>query len=143
MRSAELSLPKDILAQASVDGPEFAWPVECIPKVIKAARDADLINIGGQLQFRLRGCGTCECYWVEVDTYKSVLKSLSWQERVIQTANTAPAEYSRLQMEFDFLAEGQRAFPKTFAEYEHLGHDPADAMYFVWYLEAFNEPRAK
>ena len=139
MKPAEFSLPKDILAQASVSGSVYAWPIDCIPGVILAARNANLVNIGGQLQFRLNDIGTCECYWIEIDTSKSVSTSLPWPERVAQTAETALAEYSQLPSKFDFLAEGHDAFPKPFADFEKQWGDPADGMCFVWYLEAFDE----
>jgi hypothetical protein len=139
---AELSLPQEILAQASVDGLEYAWPIDFIPEVIEAARVAKLVNIGGQLQFRLEGCGTCECYWIEVDTYKSVSTFLPWQERVVRTANAALSSYAKLRLNCDFLAEGRRAFPKAFADYEHLGRAPADAMFFVWYFASFEETQS-
>ena len=142
MRLAELSLPPHILAKASVHGLEYAWPVDSIPEVIEAALNANLVNIGGQLQFQLEGCGTCECYWLEVDTFKSVPKSLPWQDRVAQSAKAALDQYSNLRRKSDFLAEGRGAFQKTFREYEQLGRNPADAMRFVWYFEAFEETQS-
>jgi hypothetical protein len=53
MRAIELRLPHDVLQRATLQGNEYAWPVEYIPKVIEAAREAELASIGGQLQFRL------------------------------------------------------------------------------------------
>ena len=96
MRPTESRLPLDVLQRASLRGNEYAWPIEDIPKVIEAARQANLASIGGQLQFRLPDGGTCECYWIEVDTYKSVPASLPWQERINQTAAVALADFSRL-----------------------------------------------
>jgi hypothetical protein len=86
---AERHLPDKILKLASLRGNEYAWPINDIPLAIEAACQANLISIGGQLQFRLPDDTTCECYWVEVDTYKSVPESLSWNERVAQTAVVA------------------------------------------------------
>ena len=60
MTSTELRLPHDLLQRASLRGSEYAWPIEDIPKVIEAARQANLASIGGQLQFRLPDGGTCE-----------------------------------------------------------------------------------
>jgi hypothetical protein len=143
MKLAELRLPSNVLAKATVDGLEYAWPLDCIPEVIIAARDANLVNIGGQLQFQLGGCGTCECYWLEVDTYKSVPTSLSWRERVVRTAQAALEQYEHLRRESDFLAEGESAFPETFASYRQLGLNPADAMLFIWYFETFEETQSE
>jgi hypothetical protein len=102
MTSTELRLPHDVLQRASLRGNEYAWPIEDIPKVIEAARQANLASIGGQLQFRLPDGGTCECHWVEVDTYTSVPASLPWRERVNQTATVALADFSRLISQFDY-----------------------------------------
>jgi hypothetical protein len=133
--SSELRLPQEILRRASFRGNEYAWPIEDIPKVIEAARQANLASIGGQLQFRLPDGGTCECYWVEVDTYKSVPASLPWQERVKQTATVARADFSRLLSKFDFLTEGRRSFAEHFNRLEAEGGDPTQTMCFVWYLD--------
>jgi hypothetical protein len=135
MRAIELRLPHDVLQRATLQGNEYAWPVEYIPKVIEAAREAELASIGGQLQFRLPDGGTCECYWVEVDTYKSVPASLPLQERINQTAAVALADFSRLLSKFDFVAEGRRSFAEHFKRLEAEGGDPTQTMCFVWYLD--------
>jgi|SRR5690242_18051576 len=132
----ELRLPHEILQRASLRGKEYAWPIEDIPKVIEAARQANLASIGGQLQFRLPDGGTCECHWIEVDTCKSAPASLPWPERVNQTAAVALADFSRLLAEFDFVAEGRRSFADHFKRLEAEGGDPARTMCFVWYLES-------
>jgi hypothetical protein len=116
---AELRLPRHLIERASKDG-EFAWSIDDVPAVIEAARDANLASIGGQLQFRFPGA-TCECYWVEVDTYKSVPSWASWQERVDRTAAVARAEFALLLRKFNFLAEGRNSFPEVFAETERRG----------------------
>ena len=84
--SAEGALPPVLLGRASLVGNEYAWRVDDIPNVIEAARAANLVSIGGQLQFRLPDGGTCECYWVQVDTYQSVDRALPWKVRVERTA---------------------------------------------------------
>jgi len=128
-------LPKELLDQASLRGSEYAWRVEDIPRVIHAARDANLLNIGGQLQFRLPDGGTCECYWIEVDTSKTVSDSEDWKTRVARSAEVALAGFDELRAKYDFVAEGKRAFDK------HLANgDPKDVMWFVWYLSAQGEP---
>jgi hypothetical protein len=131
----ELRLPHQILRRASLRGNEYAWPIEDIPRVIEAARRANLASIGGQLQFRPRDGRTCEFYWIEVDTYKSVPTSLTWQERVNQTAAVALADFSRLLSRFDFVAEVRRSFPGALQTLETEGGDPSQAICFVWYLD--------
>ena len=127
-------LPKELLEQASLRGNEHAWRIDDIPAVIEATRDAGLVNVGGQLQFRLPDGGTCECYWVEVDTYKRVPKELPWIERVVRTAEVALEEFTCLQSRYDFMEEGQRAFGDRLRELKERGGIPAEAMCFVWYV---------
>ena len=66
MLDIEQALPSKLVGRASLRGREHAWSLDDIPNVIEAAREAQLISIGGQLQFRLPDGGTCECYWIEV-----------------------------------------------------------------------------
>jgi hypothetical protein len=131
LRTAYNYLPKELLDRASLRGNEYAWRVHDIPNVIAAAREANLLNIGGQLQFRLSDGGTCECYWVEVDTYKSVPADQDWGTRVSLSADVASTDFERLKAKYDFIKEGKSAFEK------HLvGSDPTEAMWFVWYVES-------
>jgi hypothetical protein len=132
--SAYARLPAPILHRASLRGNEYAWPVTDIPLVIGAARDAGLISVGGQLQFRLPDNGTCECYWIEVDTYKAVPKELPWDERVLRTADVALGDFAELRSSYDFLEEGKQAFGSHLKTIEDNGIDPAETMCFVWYL---------
>jgi hypothetical protein len=133
--SPELKLPAEILHRSSLLGNEYAWRPSDIPDVIEAARRADLVNIGGQLQFRFPDA-TCECYWVEVDTSKSVARSLAWRARVDQTADAALAEFQRLQFKFDFVAEGRNSYPNQFEKLSATEIHLQDVTFFVWYLEA-------
>ena len=128
----EDALPPDILQRGSRRGGEYAWRIQDIPDVIEAARAANLISTGGQLQFRLLGGGTCECYWVEVDTYKSVDKTLPWAERVSHTAKVALRDFEALKERYDFIAEGQAGFADYLDALVVTGRDPADFMCFVW-----------
>jgi len=108
MRPEEF-LPREILQKASLRGNEYAWPISEIPSVIEAARKSDLLNVGGQLQFRIPD-GTCECYWIEVDTYKTVSDTLPWAERVERSAIEAQKAYAQLSQAKDFLSEGRNNF---------------------------------
>jgi hypothetical protein len=110
--------------------------VEDIPEVIEAARAANLVNVGGQLQFRLPDGGTCECYWVEVDASKAIKDGLSWPERVTETAAIALSQLQKLRETYDFVAEGRSAFKDHLNEFEARGGNIDDALCFVWYLEA-------
>jgi hypothetical protein len=71
---------------------------------------------------------------VDVDTYRSVPKSLPWQERVDRTAAAALEEFLRLPSEFDVIAEGRRGFAARLDEFERQGYDAGEAVCFVWYV---------
>lgn len=132
-------LPDYITARATLRGNEYAWPIGDIPAVIEAAKAANLINIGGQLQFRIPEGGTCECYWVEVDTYKDVSTDLPWAERVRDTAAAALSQFESLCDKFDFVAEGRSAFGSHLRDFESHGGDISEALCFVWYVESQKE----
>jgi hypothetical protein len=126
-------LPFEILQRASLRDKEYAWPVDEIPAVIEAARKANFVNVGGQLQFRFPDA-ICECYWIEVDTYKLVSSDLPWLERVEKTASAAVEAFGNLQRAKDFLKEG-RSFEHV-SRFEAEGGSLNAAMCFVWYVEA-------
>jgi hypothetical protein len=140
--AAEL-LPAALLARASIRGNEHAWPVDEIPQVIEAARKANLVSIGGQLQFRLSNGGTCECYWVQVDTYQSVEKALPWRERVERTAEAGARDFAALRSDVNFLAEARERFAVHLDAEVADGRDPLDSMFFVWDLLTEEEATAQ
>jgi hypothetical protein len=131
-------MPQELMAAASLRGKEYAWSLDLIPLVIEAARRANLVSVGGQLQFRLPE-GTTECYWIAVDTYASVSKALSWAEQVRLTAEAALRDFDALKAKWDFVAEGRKAFGEHFARFEAGGGHMEDAMCFVWYVVAEDE----
>ena len=127
-------LPADLVDRAS-RGNEYAWRISDIPLVIEAARLAGLVNIGGQLQFRIPNDGTCECWWVDVDTTKVAPNSLTWADRVDRSAAFANARFATLLAEQDFVAEGRKGFAQPLSNYEQRGGQVEDVMWFVWYLK--------
>ncbi len=72
---------------------------------------------------------------MEVDTYKSVEKTLPWLERVARTADVALSDFSALTQRYDFTAEGQIAFGAHLDAVASKGGDPSGFMCFVWYVE--------
>ena len=128
------NFPKHLLDRATSRGSELAWRLDDIPSVIEAVRAAGHINNGGQLQFRLKDGGTCECYEVEVDTRKT-LEKLDRSERVSASAIEALRQFERLPNEFDFIIQGRAAFGKFFDELGLTESDIREAMCFVWYAE--------
>ena len=132
-------LPEQILNCASLRGHEFAWSITDIPQVIAEAKAANLVTIGGQLQFRLRNGVTCECYWVEVETLKTIPPNMSWEEKVVHTAVEANRQFKVLTEQVDFLSEGRKAFAKLFSQKAATDSDLTNAMCFVWYFETIGE----
>jgi hypothetical protein len=143
MHLAEKRLPEDVIVRATLRGNEYAWRVGDIPTVIEAAKSANLINVGGQLQFRIPEGGTCECCWVEVDTYKEVSADLLWADRVSATAASALSQFRRLCTDCDFVAEGRTSFGEHLREFEAQGGDLNEALCFVWFVEGQKEAAAR
>jgi hypothetical protein len=138
IKPPETALPPKLLESGRLRGNEWAWPICDIPDVIEAARLRNLLSIGGQLQFRFPE-GTCELYWIEVNTSRVVPSNLPWRERVEQTAAVALSQFQALQAHYDFLAEGQSSFGQHLQHFRAGGGDMRDAMCFVWYLKASAE----
>ena len=136
MKQSEQLLPADILVRATLVGNEYSWAVDDVPKVIEAARLANLASIGGQLQFRLPDGEICECYWVQVDTFQSVPAELSWSERVSRTAEAATSQFQFLREKYDFISEGRSGFARYLDAFETDGGDLNKIMCFVWYVES-------
>lgn len=135
MSDAELLLPKEILGRATLRENEYAWPIAEIPSVIDAARLSNLVNIGGQLQFRIPNGGTCECHWVQVDTYQDVSYDLPWDERVNATAKSAHAQFQSLCRKYDFPAEIMKEFAQHLEGIDLQESTMSEALCFVWYVE--------
>ena len=101
--------------------------------MIEAASEANLLNIGGQLQFIPPQIGVCECYWIEVDTNKTVSAKLPWNKRVQLSAESALAQFKKLKATKDFTKEGRDAFTQL------VDIDLEQTMCFVWYLSTDSE----
>lgn len=136
MIDAEQLLPKEILDRATLRENEFAWPIADIPSVIDAAKLSNLVSIGGQLQFRIPDGGTCECYWVKVDTYQDVSKDLPWNERVNATASSAHSQFQSLCRNYDFPNEIKKAFAQHLGGVNFQDSAMSDAICFVWYVDS-------
>lgn len=140
---SEQLLPTFLIERATLRGNEYAWRLGDIPTVIEAAREANLISVGGQLQFRIPDVGTCECYWIGVDTFKDVSEDLEWSKRVATTATSALSQFHRLVEECDFIAEGRKAFAQHLLAFEAQGGEIDDALCFVWYVESEQEAASR
>ena len=107
--------------------------------MIDSARAAGLVSLGGQLQFRLAGTGTLECYWVDVSTEAAAPVSMPWPERVVRAAEAGLEQFRTLFAKVDFLAEGRRVLAEDKGPEDLPDASLAEAMCFVWYVSA---PRA-
>lgn len=135
MQRTEYNLTDDMMARASFRGNEYAWLISDLPAVIDQVRHAGLVSIGGQLQFRIPDGGTCECSWVQISSYPSAFFSLPWSQRVSRSAEIALSEFQKLQVDFDFAAEGRNSW-RELANFEAQGGDLHSITCFVWYVEA-------
>ena len=135
-QSAEQSLPQELIERATLRGNEYAWRLDDIPLVIQAAKNANLVNLGGQLQFRIPEIGTCELHYVEVRTHYAVPETLPWAERVEKSALVAMEQFRNLPREYDFIHEGRLGFGRYLSEAEANGLSLKEVMCFVWYLLA-------
>lgn len=142
-RSAEQHLPQELLQRASLRGNEYAWRLDDIPLVIQAAKVANLVNVGGQLQFRIPDGATREIYEIEVNTYRSVPKSLPWTERVKKTAIVALDQFNSLKTDYDLIPYGRHVFGQTLAEAEANGYSLEEIMCFVWYVRSEEDEAAE
>lgn len=139
MANSELFLPHDLLERAFVRGNSYAWSIADVPLVLEAARKANLINLGGDLQFRFPE-GICECYWVGLHGSGEVGDtSLSWNERVNISADSDLAEFRDLLAKFDFLEEGCNGYKELFENYMASGNDPSQIMCFELSLVSESE----
>lgn len=131
----ENRLPADILAKADFRHNEYAWRVDDLPAVIAAAKDLNLLNLGGQLQLRTAEA-IGEVYWVAVDPCQNVPEDLPWDVRVRMAADFSLRDLAEIQAEFDFLQELRDAFPEPVAKLLEAGGKLEDALWFAWYVEA-------
>ena len=113
--SSEKQLPAEILQRADLRSNELAWRPSDIPTVIEAARRANLVNLGGDMQVRAPSGKWGEPLGVRVDTER-VPNDLPWNARVEQTARAALADFQALQEQCDFEAIAREAFPTLVAE---------------------------
>jgi hypothetical protein len=143
--SMQARLPSNLLQRASLLNDEYGWALADIPAVIEAARDGELLNVGGTLQFRIPqkfGGHNCDCYWVSVNTYESVPEDRRWGERVVKAAQTALADFLHLRIKYDFIKEGMVEYAAELKAAEAQGAKLEDLMYFAWHALDANEEAA-
>jgi len=129
----ETLLPKETLSIASISlGGEHAWRKEDVPHVIEAAREAMLVNLGGQPQFQ-GPIGTAEPYWLDFGPTDRK-ENESWQNYVERSAKETLASFNHICESTDFNEVGCENWPHI-AEAKAKGLNPSDHLWFVLYFE--------
>ena len=131
MEDPEQQLPDDILQRADARHGELAWRPSDIPAVIEAARQANLVCLGGDLQIRAPSGMWGEPIGVGIDTGR-VVKGLPWDAQVEESAEAALAEFQALRDKFDFKALAAEAYPTLVAEVD----DPSEVIFFGWWVQS-------
>ncbi|MEM6384437.1 MAG: hypothetical protein AAF739_17340 [Pseudomonadota bacterium] len=79
--------------------------------------------------------GTCEAYWLNVDTFDSSMIEEPWQKKVARIAREALEWFQSLQESLDLATEGRKACrDEDFQRHLAAGGDLDEALCFVWYL---------
>lgn len=131
MREPEKQLPADILQRADARHGELAWRPSDIPAVIEAARCANLISLGDDLQIRAPSGKWGEPIGLGINT-SCVPNDLPWQAQVEESAKVALAKFQALQDKFDFEAIARELFPALVAEVD----DVREVIFFGWLVES-------
>jgi hypothetical protein len=135
MDASEEQLPAEILERADRRSNELAWRPSDIPDVIEAARRANLISLGGDLQIRapsgLWGEPVGAGFSIEL------ADDLPWERRVEETAKTGLAQFLSFRERFDFEAIAHDSFPTLVAEVA----EAKDVIFFSWIVA--NQEEAK
>jgi hypothetical protein len=132
---SEALLPSEILAKADFRSNEYAWRISDLPEVIEAAKELNLLNLGGQLQIRTADA-IGECDWVDIDVCKFIPEDLPWDVRVRMAAHTALSDLEELKANVDFALEITEAFPEPVARHIESGGKIEDVIWFVWYADS-------
>lgn len=127
----ETQLPAEILERADARHGELAWRPTDIPAVIEAARQANLVSLGGDLQIRAPSGKWGEPVGFGIDTAR-VSKTLSWDVQVEEAAKTALADFETLLDRFDLAAVATESFPALVAEVE----DASEVIFFGWWVQS-------
>jgi hypothetical protein len=128
----EKDLPETIRRKASVShGGDHAWRQADVEEAIRAAREAGLACLGGQVQFQLPD-GTCEAYWVNYDP-KERRVAESWQDYVARSADESLHAFHRVCRETDFRLLA-REFDFLRTRMDRKGYEPVDDLWFVLYF---------
>ena len=145
MKPLEERLPPSILNKAVKKANTFFGRISDIPELIEAARQAEIISLGGALNFiglpgtSSEDVGTCECYWVKALVAPS--EGQEWATMVEDAALSTRKAFLELPQKYDFHKEGL-SFP-TVKGYADRGGNLDDIMYFYWTMDSEEEYRER
>ncbi len=125
------SLARQVLERAHADRFELAWRPLDIPAVIDAIRDADLVSLGGDPQFRFPDGSVAELPDHGIDITCVENTRLSWARQVTDSANEAMSLIGEISPEA-LVEQGWSRFYLAFSEQKAAGFDPADHLYITW-----------
>jgi hypothetical protein len=131
VREPEKQLPAEILQRADARHGELAWRPSDIPAVIEAARCANLVSLGGDLQIRAPSGKWGEPVGFGINTDR-VPNDLPWHVQVEESAKAALADFQELQDKCDFEAVARESFPTLVAEVD----DVEEVIFFGWWVES-------
>ena len=129
-------LPEDLLRRADVRWGELAWHPADIPAVIEAAKDANLINLGGHLQVR-----ASSSYGESVYAYfhYNLQDGQPWEQQVERSAKEALQFIQSFKGNSEFIAIARESWPALMDEAEAAKSDPMSVVYFSWSLMSETE----
>ena len=128
----ELLLSPEILMKATKSGKEYGWKISDVPSVLSDAKNNNLANLGGQLQYVFPD-GTCELYWMDIDAGARA-EGESWKDWVEMSYEICSINFQALIKNSDFFkeAEGSSSFIK---EKIKAGIDVTKNEAFILYFE--------
>ncbi len=99
--------------------------------MIEAIRDADLVSLGGDPQFRFPDGSVAELPDGGIDITCVENTGLSWARQVEASAKEATDLIAELSPA-SLVQEGWSRFYLAFSEQKAAGYDPADYLYLTW-----------
>lgn len=104
----EQLLSKHIRDKATKSGDEYGWRLSDIPEVLLDAKNNNLVNVGGQLQY-IFSDATCELYWLCIESTSRKQDEL-WADWVNRAYSECIDQFNKLMEVTDFRKEANDGF---------------------------------
>ena len=128
----ENRLPKAILDKAIKNGNEFGWRQSDVSEVIDTARNLNLVNLGGQVQYHFPD-GTCELYWLSFDL-TTRQQNETWTDFCARTAIECQEKFQRLILQTNIEKEALENFD-FLKNKKETGIEISDFLTFILYFD--------